>query len=82
MSVDENATDAQITSLKSLSRTQLRILMGLRQGLRNKEIAFEMGVTENTVKTYVSMMYRRLGVSSRTQALLLLHDVLAESGLQ
>ena len=60
----------------ALSPAQLRILVGLRRGLRNKQIAFEMGVTENTVKTYISTMYRRLGVNSRTQALFLLRDVL------
>lgn len=63
--------------LASLSPAQLRILKGLEKGLRNKQIAFEMGVTENTVKTYISMMYRRLGVSSRTQALFLLREALS-----
>ena len=53
------------------------MLKGLEKGLRNKQIAFEMGVTENTVKTYISMMYRRLGVSSRTQALFLLREALS-----
>lgn len=63
--------------LASLSPSQIRILKGLHQGLRNKQIAYEMGVTENTVRTYLSGVYRRLGVHSRTQALILLHDALA-----
>jgi DNA-binding NarL/FixJ family response regulator len=62
--------------LASLSPSQIRILKGLQQGLRNKQIAYEMGVTENTVRTYLSGVYRRLGVNSRTQALILLHDAL------
>jgi DNA-binding NarL/FixJ family response regulator len=62
--------------LESLSPAQIRILKGLQKGLRNKQIAYEMGVTENTVRTYLSGMYRRLGVHSRTQALCLLRDVL------
>lgn len=63
--------------LASLSPSQIKILKGLQQGLRNKQIAYEMGVTENTVRTYLSGVYRRLGVNSRTQALILLRDVLA-----
>jgi DNA-binding NarL/FixJ family response regulator len=63
--------------LASLSPAQIRILKGLHKGLRNKQIAYEMGVTENTVRTYLSGMYRRLGVHSRTQVLFLLRDVLA-----
>lgn len=63
--------------LASLSPSQVRILKGLHQGLRNKQIAYEMGVTENTVRTYLSGVYRRLGVHSRTQVLILLHDALA-----
>jgi DNA-binding NarL/FixJ family response regulator len=62
--------------LASLSPAQIRILKGLQKGLRNKQIAYEMGVTENTVRTYLSGMYRRLGVHSRTQVLCLLRDAL------
>lgn len=68
-------------AIASLSPAQLRILMGLCQGLRNKQIAFQMGVTENTVKAYVTAMYRRLGVSSRTEALILARDMFNEEEL-
>ncbi|MCP5411978.1 MAG: response regulator transcription factor [Alphaproteobacteria bacterium] len=64
--------------IASLSPAQLRILMGLCQGLRNKQIAFQMGVTENTVKAYVTAMYKRLGVSSRTEALILARQMFTE----
>lgn len=63
--------------LATLSPSQVRILKGLQRGLRNKQIAYEMGVTENTVRAYLSGVYRRLGVHSRTQVLILLHDALA-----
>lgn len=72
----------RVKSLTSLSPAQWRILRGLQQGLRNKQIAFEMGVTENTVKTYLSAMYRRLGVGTRTQMLALLSDMVDEASLQ
>ena len=37
----------------------------LAQGLRNKEIAFRLGITEGTVKVYLSKLYSKLGVSDR-----------------
>jgi DNA-binding NarL/FixJ family response regulator len=63
--------------LASLTPAQINILKGLHKGLPNKQIAYEMGVTENTVRTYLAGMYRRFGVHSRTQVLFLLRDALA-----
>lgn len=77
---NENAGEKETTRcIASLSPAQRRILMGLCQGLRNKQIAFQMGVTENTVKTYVTAMYKRLGISSRTEALILARDMFRET---
>jgi DNA-binding NarL/FixJ family response regulator len=56
----------------------LRVLGGLKRGLRNKQIAFEMNVSEKTVKAYMSTIYRKLGVNNRMQALILLQEVLVE----
>ena len=76
---NENAKREQRAHLIAiLSPAQLRILMGLCQGLRNKQIAFQLGVTENTVKTYLTAMYRRLGISSRTEALLLARQLFSD----
>lgn len=61
---------AMVAMIAQLSPAQLRMLIGLRRGLRNKEIAYEMGVTESTVKAYMTTMFRKLGVTSRTQAIL------------
>jgi DNA-binding NarL/FixJ family response regulator len=69
------ANENQINPIAALSPAQLRVLKGLKKGLRNKEIAFELGLTEKTVKAYMSTLYRKLGVSTRTQALLLLQEV-------
>lgn len=68
-----------VKSIASLSPAQLRILMGLQRGLRNKEIAFEMGVTEKTVKSYVTTMFRKLNVTNRTQALIVAQTLLSET---
>lgn len=54
----------------NLTPAQVRMLMALRAGSPNKQIAFEMGVTESTVKCHMSALFRKLGVYNRTQALL------------
>jgi DNA-binding NarL/FixJ family response regulator len=72
----------QINPIASLSPAQLRVLRGLKRGLRNKQIAFELGLTEKTVKAYMSTLYRKLGVNSRTQALILLQEVLSDVQFQ
>jgi DNA-binding NarL/FixJ family response regulator len=69
------ACEKQINPIAALSPAQLRVLKGLQRGLRNKQIAFELGLTEKTVKAYMSVLYRRLGVSTRTQALILVQEV-------
>jgi len=56
--------------------------MGVKRGLRNKEIAFELGLSEKTIKAYLGILYRKLGVNSRTQAVILLQDGPAETGLR
>jgi DNA-binding NarL/FixJ family response regulator len=72
----------QANPIGSLSPAQLRVLKGLNKGLRNKEIAFELGLTEKTVKAYMSTLYRKLGVGNRAQALILLQQFNFESQLQ
>lgn len=65
--------------VESLSPALLRVLMGVKRGLRNKEIAFELGLSEKTIKAYLGILYRKLGVSNRTQAVILLQEVLVET---
>ena len=57
--------------LASLTPQQIRVLMMLSQGLLNKQIAYELGVSEATVKAHVSAIFQKLGVESRTQAVIL-----------
>lgn len=56
--------------LASLTPQQLRVLMMLRQGMLNKQIAYELDVGETTVKAHVSEILRKLSVASRTQAVI------------
>jgi DNA-binding NarL/FixJ family response regulator len=46
------------------------VLMMLSEGLLNKQIAFELSVSEATVKAHVSAILQKLGVESRTQAVI------------
>ena len=62
--------DALAARLKSLTPQQLRVLMMLGEGLLNKQIAHELGVSEATVKAHVSAVLQKLGVDNRTQAVL------------
>ena len=57
--------------LSTLTPQQIRVLMMLSQGLLNKQIAYELSVSEATVKAHVSAILQKLGVESRTQAVIL-----------
>ena len=68
------ATDAEtaalIRRLARLTPQQVRVLMMLSGGLLNKQIAYELGVSEATIKAHVSAILQKLGVDSRTQAVI------------
>ena len=66
---DDAATDL-VNRLSSLTPQQVRVLMMLSQGLLNKQIAFELTVSEATVKAHVSAILQKMGVDSRTQAVI------------
>jgi DNA-binding NarL/FixJ family response regulator len=65
---DESA--ALIARLATLTPQQVRVLMMLSEGLLNKQIAYGLGVSEATVKAHVSAILQKLGVDSRTQAVI------------
>jgi DNA-binding NarL/FixJ family response regulator len=56
--------------IAELTPQQLRVLQMIRQGKLNKQIAYELGVGETTVKAHVSEVLRKLDVVSRTQAVI------------
>jgi DNA-binding NarL/FixJ family response regulator len=64
-------SSAMARRLASLTPQQIRVLMMLSQGLLNKQIAYELSVSEATVKAHVSAILQKLGVESRTQAVIL-----------
>lgn len=65
------AQDGDLARIASLTPAQRRILAGIRQGLLNKQIAYELAISEATVKAHITAILRKLGVGSRTQAVLL-----------
>lgn len=61
---------AMMARLATLTPQQVRVLMMLSEGLLNKQIAYELSVSEATVKAHVSAILQKLGVDSRTQAVI------------
>lgn len=59
----------------SLTPQQFRVANYLVQGLLNKQIAWELHVTEATIKAHITEIFRKLGVHSRTQAVLMLSQL-------
>src|SRR4051794_36572231 len=69
-----SVADPEMTRLRdrlvTLTPQQVRVLMMLSEGLLNKQIAYELGVSEATIKAHVSAILQKLGVESRTQAVI------------
>ncbi|HVE01058.1 MAG TPA: response regulator transcription factor [Sphingomicrobium sp.] len=63
----------------ALSPRERELIRFVRRGLRNREIASELGVTEGTVKVYLHAVFEKLGVSSRTELAIRADEFLAES---
>jgi DNA-binding NarL/FixJ family response regulator len=63
-------TDKLALRLATLTPQQVRVLMMLREGLLNKQIAYNLSVSEATVKAHVSAILQKLNVESRTQAVI------------
>jgi DNA-binding NarL/FixJ family response regulator len=72
--IDLAAEDGEVATLVArlgtLTPQQVRVLMMLSEGLLNKQIAYDLGVSEATVKAHVSAILQKLGVDSRTQAVI------------
>ena len=58
-----------------LTPQQYKVLLMLSQGLLNKQIAWELDITEATVKAHVTAIMRKLGVNNRTQAVTLFNQL-------
>jgi len=56
--------------IASLTPQQFRVLTMIAEGLLNKQIAYDLGVSEATVKAHMTAIMRKLGVNNRTQVAL------------
>ena len=50
-----------------LTPTQLKVMRGFHSGKLNKQIAYELGIAEATVKAHMTALMRKLNVRNRTQ---------------
>jgi DNA-binding NarL/FixJ family response regulator len=55
-------------AFEELTPTQMKVLEGVNSGLLNKQIAFDLGIAEATVKAHMTALMRKLNVQNRTQA--------------
>jgi DNA-binding NarL/FixJ family response regulator len=58
-----------VVGRETLTAREHEIVRGVRQGLTNKQIATQLGISEKTVKTYLSTIFRKLRVGRRVQLL-------------
>jgi DNA-binding NarL/FixJ family response regulator len=71
----DSGTADVVARLSTLTPQQVRVLMMLGQGLLNKQIAFQLGVSEATIKAHVSAILQKLHVDSRTQAVIAINRI-------
>jgi DNA-binding NarL/FixJ family response regulator len=59
-----------VERLRQLTPQQLKVLTRVCEAKLNKQIAFELGITETTIKAHITLIFKKLGMHSRTQAVL------------
>ncbi|SMP25538.1 response regulator transcription factor [Shimia sagamensis] len=79
---EHDPTKDAVDRLASLTTQQARILDRICEGKLNKQIAFELSIAETTVKAHVTAIMRKLGVHSRTQAVLIAKEASFEEHLR
>lgn len=65
----------QATGAHMLTQRQWEVLNCLREGKSNKQIAYELGLSEGTVKIHVTAIFKTLGVKNRTQAVIVASEL-------
>jgi DNA-binding NarL/FixJ family response regulator len=72
--MSRDAPDEALSRMASLTNQQARILHLICEGKLNKQIAYDLSIAETTVKAHVTAIMRKLGVHSRTQAVLIAQE--------
>ncbi|MCG9697029.1 response regulator transcription factor [Shewanella sp. Isolate11] len=73
--INEDATDQMAAKLADLTPQQYKVLQMFAEGLLNKQIAYDLGVSEATIKAHATAIFRKLGVRNRTQAVISLQQL-------
>ena len=73
--VSDDATDQMASRLSDLTPQQYKVLQMFAEGLLNKQIAYDFGVSEATIKAHATAIFRKLGVRNRTQAVIALQQL-------
>ncbi|MBU2869549.1 response regulator transcription factor [Colwellia sp. E2M01] len=82
-SQSEHNIDDIAERVASLTQQQYRILMMFAQGMLNKQIAYDLNVSEATIKAHATAIFRKLDVRNRTQAVIAIAQLdLSEAGFQ
>ncbi len=82
LTAERSERDAQLAArLAQLTPQQFRVLLCMADGLLNKQIAYELGLAENTVKVHVTAILKKLECHSRTQAAVLVKALEPEGEL-
>ena len=74
---EEESISEAARKVAELTPAQRRVLNGLAAGLLNKQIAYEMGISDATVKAHMTAIMRKLGATNRTQALLIYREAVS-----
>ncbi len=64
---ERNSPALTFSASSSLGKRDCQMIEGLMLGKLNKEIAFELGLGVGTIKAYMHRVYRKIGVTNRTQ---------------
>ena len=67
---DPSVNDDAAKKVRSLTPSQLRILIEVGKGKLNKQIAYDLDITEATVKAHITSVFKKLHINNRTQAVL------------
>ncbi len=60
-----------MNNLHSLTQREIDVMVLVSQGKQNKVIAFDLGITENTVERHLQHIFAKFNVSCRTEAALI-----------
>lgn len=66
----DDIIDPVAAQIASLTPTQLKVMLGVMEGRLNKQIAYDLGISEATVKAHMTAILKKLDVQNRTQAVL------------